>query len=160
MSVGVINGSEAEGELRLRQWEKQRGEERNNQRRAWSPVSQALQRSHYLPGFTTACRLYHILISSKSQSNPFVNIVTAVQSSNPQNTIPCISFFQPVHFTSGRSAVKRRAAVWWLRLKGDNSFSAPNLIFEVWAKMWDSQLQSFYFVSKSDRRVTEKVHVY
>lgn len=46
MSVRVIKGSEAEGEVR--QGEKQRGEERNNQRQAWRPVSQALQRSHYL----------------------------------------------------------------------------------------------------------------
>lgn len=48
MSVRVIKGSEAEGDVRER--EKWKGEERNNQRQAWSPVSQALQRSHYLPG--------------------------------------------------------------------------------------------------------------
>lgn len=46
----VIKGSEAEVEVREREMGKVKGEERNNQRQAWSPVSQALQRSHYLPG--------------------------------------------------------------------------------------------------------------
>lgn len=49
MTILLIKGSKAEGKVRQRK-EKGKIERGITREKAWSPVSQALQRSHYLPG--------------------------------------------------------------------------------------------------------------